>query len=421
MGLFDFLNSQKREELAGKSADSSGKSRVRSADYSPNGIRVNGQDRALMVSAWYCGLAKKANTFSQLVLEYQKQNDKTHGGNYEPYNRAEGRVLNYLCQVRPNQLMTSSQMLKQAVIMREVYGNAVFYIERDDDLNVAAIWLCDTATLDINTMTYTISYKVPGGILQKTVNSDDVWHWRNTYTYDNGLTGVGTLHYACNALSTAATNDKQAYDISSKGGKYKILLREEQKVGMLTDMLTMEQKDGASESLENALNSGHDVITVNGMLEPTIISQGAAEMNLLQSRGFDIPQIARYLQVPLVMLYDYTNNTYKAPEQAMQEFRQGTIAPMAVELEQEINAKTIGRYAYPSVRFHFNEDALMRLDPMGMMVLAEKQQAMGVKCVNEIRQSLNLPAIGPEGDRHLVSTNLQPLDNMAVQGKEVTQ
>jgi len=125
--------------------------------------------------------------------------------------------------------------------------------------------------------------------------------------------------------------------------------------------------------------------------------------------------------VPLVLLMDYTNNTYKAPEQAMQAFLQHTIAPMARDLEQEFNAKLVGPAAFPTLRYAFNEDSLMRLDPKGRIEIAKIQLETGIKCVNELRAEYDLPAIGAEGDRHLVSTNLQPLDDLKVGKNQQTK
>lgn len=382
--------------------------------YASDSVQVSGQNSALGVSAWYCGLAVKAETFAQLVIEYQKKNSETRGGNYELYTRGEGRVINYLLQVQPNPLMTATQMMKQAAIQREVYGNAVIYVERDGYREVSALWLCSSATLDVTTMEYTITYNAPGGVKMLTVGAEDVIHWRNTYSDDYGLTGLGTLRYASRALSIAATNDKQALDIAAKGGKYKILLKEEQRPEFALNLLNKDQRTNERDNFQRALDEGRDVISYPGVLDVTTISQSAAEMNLLQSRGFDTQSMARYLRVPLVLLFDYTNNTYKAPEQAMQAFLQHTIGPMARDMESEMNAKLLGARAYPTLRFHANDNSLMRLDPKGRMEISKMQVESGIRSVNELRAQYDLPSLGAHGDRHLVSTNLQPLDDLKV-------
>lgn len=389
--------------------------KVRSADFADKSVRVNSQEKALAVSAWYCGLARKANIFAQLILEYQKHNDKAHGDNYEVYRYADAKNMNYLVQVRPNPLMTASELWAQAVIDREVYGNAIIYVERDEYGEVKYLWLCNSATLDIARMTYLITYNLPYvGPISKEVPERDIIHWANTYRRSDKVTGMGTLRYAAQSLSTAATNDKQTLESAAKGGRYKVILKEEQQPDFALNLLNKEQREGAKDDFQEQLSSGADVIAYNGLMDAKVISQTNNDLSLLDMRKFDVPTVARFLQVPLVLLMDYTNNTYKAPEQAMQAFLQHTIGPMARELEMEFNSKLVGKEAFLTLRFHFNDKELTRLDPKGRMEIAKMQLECGIKCVNELRAEFDLPALEEYGDRHLVSTNLQPLDDLKV-------
>lgn len=388
--------------------------KTNSADFVEKSVTITGPRSALTVSAWYAGLSIKAETFAQLVLEYQRQNDKSHGMNYEMFTYGEAKNINYLLQVQPNPTMTTPQFLAQAAIMREVYGNAVIYVERDREQEIKAFWLCTNARVDVERMECDIQYKRPGvGIVGDIVDLDDVIVWPNSYSEDGGITGVSTLRFAGKTLSISATNDKQALDSAAKGGRYKILIKEEQQPDFGVNLYTNDQIGGARNSLQEQLNEGGDVVSVNGLLDAKVISQSNNDLSLLDMRKFDTQAVARYLRVPLVLLMDYTNNTYKAPEQAMQAFLQYTIAPMAASLEAELNRKLIGRKAYPTLRFHFNDKNLTRLDPKGRMEIAKGMLECGIMCVNELRSEYGLPAI-KDGDRHLVSTNLQPLDDIKV-------
>lgn len=387
----------------------------RGGNFASNAVPIYGQHSALAVSAWYCGLAMKANTFGQLILEYQRQNKTNHGWNYQIHDAREGKRMNFLTQVRPNPLMNAKHFWTQAAIQREVYGNAVIYIERDNYGDIAALWLCTSASLNIATMDYTITYNKPYlGPTSLVVPSENIIHWRNTYSNDGGLTGISTLTYARQALSLAATNDAQALETSAKGGKYKILIKEEADSNFGLNVLNKDQREGARQSLQEQMDMGLDVVEVNSMMDPKIISQTAQEMALIENRKWDVPTIARFLNMPLVLLMDYTNNTYKAPEQAMLAFLQNTIAPMKSDVEMEFNSKLIGVEAFPTLRFHFNDKNLMSLDPKGRMEIAKMQLECGIKCVDELRAEFDLPALEKDGDIHLVSTNLQRLDDIKV-------
>lgn len=376
-------------------------------------VQIGSPQSALTVPAWYRASDVLATTMSMMVMEFQKRN-KSCGGNYELYDGGimDGARLNFLLQVQPNPLMTASQFWAQMTLARMNEGNAVAYIERDEADEIKYIWLCNSASLNPITLTYTISWNGFGGVRTLAeVDAKDVIHWRNTFSNDHGLTGISTLRYAIKALTTAATNDNQAKDIASKGGKHKILLSEKDQPGGMDvlNLLNKDQKLKQQEDLQTALDEGKDVILMSGMMSAQVISQDAQAQQLLESRKFDITAVARFTGVPLVLLMDYSNNTYKAPEQAMQAFLQHTISPMANSLEMEINAKVLGQKLYGPFRFHFNDSSLLRLDPIGKANLMKVLTEIGVHCVNENRAEYDLPKI-EGGDRHFISTNLQPVD-----------
>lgn len=414
-----FIKALQRREATPATAQESKPALAKGGSFQGQVVQVNSPQAALTVPAWYRASDVLATTMSMMVMEFQKKNSK-HGGNYEQYdgNIMGGGFLNYLLQVQPNPTMTAAQFWAQMTLARMHEGNAVAYIERDEMGDIKALWLCSSASLNPTTFKYQLSYNCLGGIRNLTeVDADDVLHWRNTFSNNHGLTGISTLKYAIKTLSTAATNDNQAKDIASKGGKHKILLSEKDQPGGMDvlNILNKDQKLQQQEDLQQALDEGKDVILMSGMMSAQVISQDAQAQQLLESRKFDITAVARYTGVPLVLLMDYSNNTYKAPEQAMQAFLQHTISPMANSLEMEINAKLLGPKLYGTFRFHFNDSSLMRLDPMGRANLAEKLLQTGVKCVNELRAEYDLPEV-EGGDRHLVSTNLQPLDDLRVAG-----
>lgn len=413
-----FFNIFKREAVPTPSDE--GKSpTAQGGSFSSQAVVVKTAENALHVSPWYRAGEVLSKTMAQMVLEYQKKNDKAHGNHFEQDVRSsEAKHLNYIFQMQPNPTMTAEQWLTQMTLERMHEGNAVSWIERDKLTDeVKHIWMCTSAYLSFSKdgLIYTLTYNSPYGPVTKSgVPAEDVIHWRNTYSNDGGLTGISNLHFAEQALSTAATNNKQAKEIAAKGGKLKLLLTEDKSNSTFgLKKLNKDQQNKQRDNLQDALNEGKDVLLMSGLMDSKVISQDATQMQLLQNRQHDTQVVAQFTGVPLVLLMDYTNNTYKAPEQAMQAFLQHTIAPMARSLEQELTSKIIGEYGYPSHRFKFNDDALMRLDPMGRARLAEFDLKNGTKCVNELRAERDLPAI-EGGDNHFISTNLQMVEHPKV-------
>ena len=387
-------------------------SRNSGGNYPDNGITIYSNRQALSVSAWHCAQERLCNTMAQVRIRYQRRNSRAHGGNYDTDMSAQGRHLNYLLSVQPNPCMTISEFLKQLTLQRFVEGNGVVYIERDPlTIEVRNLWLCHTASYSPSDNAYFITYNRYGQLISKKVSAEDVLHWRNTFSDDYGMTGIGTLTFAAQALSLAATNDQQAMEISSKGGKLKLLITEDNKRERVpvSKTLNQAQRTKQQDNLQRDLDNGKDVLLLSGNMSVTVISQSAENQQLLETRKFDIPTVARFTGVPPQMLMDYANNSYKAPDQAAQDFILRTIAPMLSSLLSEMNAKLIGEAGYPNARFYADTDELLLIDPKTKADIAAAWIQAGIMCPNELRRTYNLPDIA-DGDRHYVSANLKPLN-----------
>ena len=89
------------------------------ANWEANVVRPYGK-QSLMVPAWYRGVSLIMQTMGQMVTQYQRMD--TEGGNFTEdrgyldrrrTTPTDGNRLNYLLQVRPNPLMTASQLQEQ--------------------------------------------------------------------------------------------------------------------------------------------------------------------------------------------------------------------------------------------------------------------------------------------------------------------
>lgn len=386
-------------------------------NYTAEPVRIHGEQGALTVSPWYRAMEVLANTVGQSVMEYQRLIPGCHVPTYEKYMYGLGRKWNYLLGVQPNEMMNAMDFWKQMAIQRFNNGNGVAYIERVG-VEPVAIWLCSAASYDYLNNQYVISYNRPGvGVVSMIARPEDVIHWRNTFSYDGGVTGVGTLRYAISALTTAATNEQQAQDIAAKGGKFKILLSEDQSnTESMLNMLSPEQREDATKQLQQQIDGNYDVLEVSGLVKAQIISQDANQMNLLQSRIHDSTVVAQFTGVPLPLLMVNANNTYKAPEQLAQQYYTHTASPMLRSAELAVMKPIVPMEHYPVLRCHFNTSELMRLDPKLQMEVIKTKIESGIYCIDEARADLGMAPLGSEkgGEQHLVSTNLQKLDEIKV-------
>ena len=405
-----FSPREKVREMTGAESESV----VTSASYADMTSQVNSQMKALSIGAYYRALTLCAQTFGQMIPEYQKC-DRSTGGNFVADNYGAGRRLNYLLQVRPNPLMTSVKLMENLELQRIQQGNGVAYLERDAAGEIAAIWLCNTASLDIVSNRYVISYNAPGGVKTKTVEAQDVLHLRNVFSYDNGLTGVPTLVYMRDALTLDATNLKLQTENAAKGGRLRILLTQGENKTLGTGKYKKSQMEDAKTSIQESMRD--DVIIQPFGTTATPISMTATEMDILSSRAFSVAEVSRFLGVPKVLLGDGSNSTYKTPDAALQEFYKFTMQPKVREYEDEANYKILSEYDWGKRQIHLCERDLMRLDPMAQAQLTEKLLGLGIKTINEARKDYDQPAIAG-GDKAYVTVQAQPLGDIKEEGGE---
>ena len=383
------------------------KNEVKGASWEGNVVHPRGR-RSLLVPAWYRGVSLLMQTMGQMVTQWQRLNGQ--GNNFVEDREGLGRRINYLLQVRPNPLMTASQLQEQIVYRQIYYGNAYVWIERDAFDDPVALWLCTGGGYDPVNDIYTLVYNRdhgPGQCIR--AEAKDVIHFKNVILDETMYMGLPVVAFAMKALSIAATADEQTLQDIAKGGKYKILVQEKDSQSGTMGILGRANQ-GEIRKATNQLREDigrYDVMMLDNVAETKVISQTARDLQLLEQRGFEVSDLARVLGVPRIMMMEDAGSSYKMPEHATQEFLLRTIQPRIREWEDELNSKLLSQADFGRRRIHVCELALRRLDAKGQAEIDKLHMETGWS-VNEIRTQYDLPSI-KNGDLHYVSTNLAEL------------
>ena len=397
------------------------------ANWEANVVRPYGK-QSLMVPAWYRGVSLIMQTMGQMVTQYQRMD--TVGGNFTEDRGyldrrrtipTDGNRLNYLLQVRPNPLMTASQLQEQIEYRKIYFGNAYVYIERGEYGQPIALWLCTGGGFNPITNRYSLVYNsTRGPRMRIEADAKDVMHFKNVFLTDDYYMGLPTLDFAFKALQIAATADDQALQDVAKGGKHKILLKEEKSTPAGTrGRNSPEELRKTARKFEGDWQS-NDVVLLDNVVDPTIISQTAQQLQLLENRGFQVSDLARILGVPRIMMMEDAGSSYKMPEHATQEFMLRTIQPRIREWEDEMNAKLLTADDFGKRRIHVCELPLRRLDAKGQAEIDKIHLETGVNTVNELRNQYDLPSI-TDGDEPMASANLMTLKALMAKGAEAQQ
>lgn len=377
------------------------------ANWEANIVRPIGR-ASLLIPAWYRGVTLLMQTMGQMVTQWQKRNQE--GGNFIEDRYGIGRKINYLLQVRPNPLMTASQMQEQIVYRQIYWGNAYVYIERDEYGDPAYLWLCTGGGYDPITNTYNVTFnREHGPQTIMSVPAQDVIHFKNVIMTDSMYMGRPVIEFAMQALSIAATADDQTLKDVAKGGKYKVLIQEQKSTNNTMGLLGRANQNELRKATQQFSEDwvANDVVMLDNVADAKLLSQTAQQLQLLEQRGFEVADLARILGIPRLMMMEEAGSAYKMPEHATQEFLLRTIQPRIREWEDELNSKLLREEDFGRRRIHVCELALRRLDAKGQAEIDKMHMETGWS-VNEIRALYDLPAI-EGGDLHYVSTNLAEL------------
>jgi len=372
-------------------------------NWEANVVRPYGR-ASLLIPTWTRCVQLIMQTMGQMVTQYQRMNGE--GGNFIEDRYGKNGILNYMLQVRPNPMMTASQMQEQIEYRKIYYGNAYVYIERGLDGYPVNLWLCTSGGYDPLNNRYNLVYNSDRGPRVKMeCDARDVLHFKNVFMTEDMYMGIPTIDYAFKALTIAATGDEQALQDMAKGGKHKVLIQEQQSPTMGTrgranqQELRKMKEEFAQDWMSN------DVAILDNVADAKVISQTAQQLQLLEQRGYSDEALCRLMGVPkIIAIVGDGGGNYRMPEHATQEFLLRTIQPRIREHEDELNSKLLLPGDFGKRRIHVCELALKRLDAKGQAEIDKMHLESGWS-VNEVRAQYDLPNI-PDGDDHYVSMNL---------------
>ena len=98
-----------------------------------------------------------------------------------------------------------------------------------------------------------------------------------------------------------------------------------------------------------------DVVALQNLSHIQNISMNAQDMQLMEQLNMGLDDVARFYATPRPLLMLDTNSHYNDYTNATMEYLQRTIAPDAVEIENECNRKLLSVYDFGRRRFHLCE------------------------------------------------------------------
>ena len=364
---------------------------------------------AMQMSAVYACVRILAESIASLPLHFYQYNDA--GGKEKAINHP----LYWLLHDEPNPEMSSFSFRETLMTHLLLWGNAYAQIIRNGRGEVIALYplMPDRMTVDRDARgriyyEYTRSDSDANTLGKKSsviLLPEDVFHIPGL-GFD-GLVGYSPIAMAKQAIGMGLACDEYGASFYQNGA---------QPGGVLEHPNVLKDPKRVRESwnaiYQGSKNAHRIAVLEEGMTyKPITISPEQAQF--LETRKFQIDEIARIFRVPPHMIGDLEKSSFSNIEQQSLEFVKYTLAPWISRWEQAIQRSLLLMSERTRYFARFNVEGLLRGDYQSRMNGYAVARQNGWMSANDIRELESLDMIPDEqgGNLYLINGNMTKLED----------
>lgn len=342
------------------------------------GVEV-GESTALSISAVYRAVSLISQTIAQLPMRTLRDVDGVRT-----------RINSWLDNPGGPDGPTRFEWTETVLVHLLLHGNAYLAHQYNGGGGIVALVPIHPLCVSVE------AANVPGGKLftvttmtgQKKLTSADLTHVPAMSL--DGVRGLSPIAVARNSLGTAIAGDRAAARMFGNGALISGIVTPEED---LTEDEAKTVKEGLDRKIAGWDNAS-DIAFVNRKLKFTPWTMSAEDAQFLESRQFQVEEIARWFGIPphLLMQTDKQTSWGSGIEEQNRGLSRTVLAPWCARLEQRLSR------LLPAPRFvEFDMAGLERGSPAEEIDLLIKQVDSGLLTLNEARKVRNLPPL-PGGD-----------------------
>lgn len=226
----------------------------------------------------------------------------------------------------------------------------------------------------------------------------------------DGLVGYSPIAMAKNAIGLAIATEEYGSKFFANGAQPSGVLEHP---GTIKDPQRV--RDSWMSQFGGSANSNKIAVLEEG-LKYTPISISPEQAQFLETRKFQINEIARIFRVPPHMVGDLEKSSFSNIEQQPLEFVKYTLEPWLVRWEQSIQRTLFSADEKKRYFVRFNVEGLLRGDYASRMNGYAVGRQNGWMSANDIRELENLDRIPAEegGDLYLINGNMTKLKDAGI-------
>lgn len=357
-------------------------------------------DSAMTLSAVWASARLLSETIAALPLEFQELS----GDTYVPVDSRSSRDVVTVFNGSVNRYQNKVEFFETFILNLVTHGNA-YAIKQKSGSRLIGLLPIMSEQVQVELLrdgTLVYQYHHDGGV--KVYSAENIWHVK---LFGNGIIGLSPLGYARNAMGIALAGERRVSQIYRNGGK---------PTGVLTidKTLKQEQREQIRNEFKN-LQEGNEesLMVLEADLKYSQVSMSPQDIQLIESRRFQIEDIARFYGVPSVLINDTSGTTVwgSGIEQIVQGFYKLNLRPYLERLEASIKNSLFSARDKATLTVKFDFDALLRADQGARFEAWQKGINAAMVTPNEARQKEGMAPIAG-GDQLLVNGNMIPISQI---------
>ena len=376
---------------------------------------------AMQMTAVYCCVRILSEAVASLPLQFYRY---TEDGGKE---KAVDHPLYFLLHDEPNPEMTSFIFRETLMTHLLLFGNSYAQIIRNGRGEVVALYplMPDRMKVDRDEQgrlyyEYTV-YDADDVNGRK--GTDKVGRTVRLKPYDvlhipglgfDGLVGYSPIAMAKNAIGLAIATEEYGSKFFANGAAPSGVLEHP---GTIKDPARIRESWQAT--FGGSGNANKIAVLEEGM-KYTPISISPEQAQFLETRRFQIDEIARIFRVPPHMIGDLEKSSFNNIEQQSLEFVKYTLDPWVSRWEQAMMRALLTPEEKKKYFFKFNVDGLLRGDYQSRMNGYATARQNGWMSANDIRELEQMDRIPEDqgGDLYLVNGNMIPITGTLQSGQD---
>ena len=371
-----------------------------------SGKSVN-ERTAMQTTAVYACVRILAEAIAGLPLHIYQY--KADGGK----EKVIGHPLYYLLHDEPNPEMTSFVFRETLMSHLLLWGNAYAQVIRDGRGRVLALYPLLPNKMDVDRaqngeLYYTYRRDTEESRLDPRggtaiLRRDEVLHIPGL-GFD-GLVGYSPIAMAKNAIGMSLATEEYGASFFANGASPGGVLEHP---GVLKDPAKVRESWNA---VYQGSANAHRIAVLEEGMKFQAIGIPPEEAQFLETRKFQINEIARIFRVPPHMVGDLEKSSFSNIEQQSLEFVKYTLDPWVVRWEQALQQSLLLPSEKSRYFVKFNVDGLLRGDYASRMSGYATARQNGWMSANDIREMENMNRIPEElgGDLYLINGNMTKL------------